>query len=254
MSTLHLVEIDADENIVEELEVDDEVLQALEENEGTELSLSGDDNEVYLVELNDDGEIVDAVAIGQDGEDEDTELSLSDRVEQLELSSIAAMRGMLGSAGRAIGSAASKGFGAVKSKINKFQVSRAVKHANRSGGPKRLSDGRHGDYGNGPGNINGMLRGGGMKASRPSGGTMQTGIMRHETIEGRSGRKLVGLSRKGKMAVAAGVGAAGVGGGFGINNYAGGDRKRKELSLSIDQLLDADYNPLLADVESRTAK
>ena len=228
MSTLHLVEIDADENIIEEIEVDDDILQALQDDGGTELSLSDDDNELYLVELDDDGDIVDAVAIGQD-DDEDTELSLEDRVENLELSSIAAMRGMLGSAGRAIAGKARSGFGAVKNKIGKFRAS-FIK-ARPMGGPqaKRLTGPVDSKFGS-----TDLIR--------------NTGMIKP---------KRVGLSGKGKLAVGLAAGATGayLGNAMGANSNAKSNaRKRKELSLSADQLLDADYNPLLADVESRTAK
>lgn len=229
MSTLHLVEIDADENIIEEIEVDDDILQALQDDGGTELSLSDDDNELYLVELDDDGDIVDAVAIGQDDYDEDTELSLEDRVDGLELS-IASMlgKGAIG-AGRAIAGKARSGFAAVKNKIGKFRAS-FIK-ARPMGGPqaKRLTGPVDSKFGS-----TDLIR--------------NTGMIKP---------KRVGLSGKGKLAVGLAAGATGayLGNAMGANSNAKSNaRKRKELSLSADQLLDADYNPLLADVESRTAK
>lgn len=230
MSTLHLVEIDADENIIEELEVDDDVLQALEEDEDTELSLSDDDNEVYLVELDDDGDIVDAVAIGQD-DDEDTELSLSDRVDGLELS----IASMLGKGARAIAGKARSGFGAVKSKIASF---------------------RKPDDSFGAGVFNRRERAG---MALKSAGNAVAGKAKQFGASAKAAMKAA-PGAVGRFAIknkkAFGAGAAGAGGGFAINTFAGGNRKGKQLSLSLsaDQLLSPDYNPLLADVESRTAK
>lgn len=203
MSTLHLVEIDADENIVEEIEVDDDILQALEKDEDTELSLSDEANDLYLVELDDNGEIADAVAIGQDDDEtEDTELSLESRVDGLELS-IASMlgKGAIG-AGRAIVGKARSGFGAVK---------KSFKH----------------------------------------GGAGDTFVRKNFGHKVRTAAVKTGRAIDANPIKSAA--AAGAVGGFGVGSMLNKKRKPVTLSLSAEDLL-TNKNPLLADVESRTAK
>lgn len=209
MSTLHLVEIDTEENIVDEVELDDEVLAQLNDaDESTELSLAAEDNELYLVELDDEGNIVDAELLGDD-EGEETELSLENRVEGLELS----IATMLGRGVRAVGSAASKGFGAVKQSFKHGGagdklVRRAVGHKGRTAGIKI-----------------------GRFVKNSAGAT--------------------GAAIRNRPIASAAIGGAGAGAVAG--GYLGRNAERRRntaLSLSAEELL-TDKNPLLADAAAR---
>lgn len=218
MSTLHLVELDDEDNILDEVELDDDILAALEsEDEDTELSLSDDNSRLALVELDDKGEIVAVEELGledDEEEEEDTELSQESESSEGDLE-LGAFSGFAKSG--VVRNAAAKGMGLV----------RRVKGALIKGSAKLPSMKRLGTSPN-------FVKGGTGALSKLS------------SPVASASKRIVGLSPAGKAA----VGGAAVGGAVGL---AVGRRQRgraRALSLGNDLLL-ADKNPLLIDASAR---
>lgn len=228
MSTLHLVEIDDEENIVDERELTDDILESLDEETGeTELSLSDDNNSLYVVELDDAGNIVGAEMLGdddaEDDTEDDTELSLSDRVEELELG----LASFLGQKAMAAGRLAGRGAMKVKSAMgNSFSRGGTGNRLLRKGRIAAVKTGRavRTMAGQAATTVGGAIKSGGSKAA--------------------NGFK--SLSTRNKAGVVGGTAAIGGGMAYGVNR-----RRNTSLSLSAAQLQSAEHNPMLADAQKR---
>lgn len=209
--SLHLVELDADDEIIDEVEVDEDILEAIESiDESQELSLSDENNSLYIVELDDAGNIIDAEVI--EGGNEDQELSL----------------GLL--------SAVKTGANIIRAGVRRGGV-----NLKRAIGPTGIARAR---------SIIPSLRkdagtiGAGIKSGASS---AMSGIKSGASAGfGRVKSAVMGSSRRTKAIVGTGVGAAGL-----TAMTPRRQRQEYSLSLSNEEQRSAKHNPLIADAELR---
>lgn len=236
MPTFHLVEVNSQNEIIDEVELTDDVLEnlgaQLDEDESAELSLSDEATDVVLVELDDNGEVASVESLtdeeseesedasDDDSEDESDEDDSEDESDEEATGLSLSVAGMLGKLGTRISRRAAVGVGRAKGLL------------------KKQSFGKHPKAGAWPGEK--------VKASiRTPMGRAALG----KAVKPKLAAVGSHLSRNKSSYAAAG---AGVVGGMALKKGRG-QRRSMGLSLSADEQRST-KNPLIADAEIRTPK